>query len=105
MIDAYQQTWMIILIPVFLVYGFIEVRRGWSIIKRGEKSHNIAVQTRIWLIKHFAGKKKSIQYRKSLEQDKEYMTRAGLYSLIGGIVSIAISIMWIVVLYLNTRKS
>jgi len=103
MIDAYQLTWMIILIPVFLVYGLIEVKRGWNIIKYGEKSHNVAVQVRIWLIKQFSGEKKSIQYRKSLEQDKDYMTRTGSYSFIGGIVSLAVCIMWILVLYLNTR--
>ena len=103
MIDTYQQIWIVILIPVFLVYGFIEVRRGWNIIKRGKKSHNIAIQIRVWLIKQFAGEKKSNRYRKSLEQDKDYMTRAGSYSLIGGIVSLAVCIMWLLALYLNTR--
>jgi hypothetical protein len=96
--DLYQTFWTIIFIPVFLIYGLIEIRRGWKIIKYKEDSYNIAVQTRIWLIKQFAGSKKSEDYQNYLDQNKQYMTTRGFYSLLGGIICLIVCMFWLYVL-------
>jgi hypothetical protein len=96
--DLYQKAWMIILIPIFLLYGFVEIRRGWKIIKYKEDSYNLAIQIRIWLIKQFTGNKKSKDYEKYLKQDKTYLTIKGSYSFVGGIISLAVSIFWLYLL-------
>lgn len=96
--DSYQQTWMIILIPLFIVYGIIEMRRGWKIIIFKEDSYNVAVQIRIWLLKQFAGDKKLKDYQRYLKQNKTYMQERGFYSFVGSTISLAISIFWLYLL-------
>jgi len=101
--DSYQIIWLIIFIPVFFVYGLVEIRRGRKIIKYNEDSYNIAIQIRLWLMNQFVSEKIFKEHKKSLEQNKEYMLKRGYYSLIGGTVSLIASIMWIIVLSLNLR--
>jgi len=96
--DLYQEIWMTILVPIFLLYGFVEMRRGWKIIRYKEDSFNWAVQMRIWLIKQLAGNKKSKDYEKYLKQDNRYMTTRGFYSLVGGFISFAVSVFWLYLL-------
>jgi len=101
--STYQIIWLIILIPLFFIYGLIEIRRGWRIIKYQEDSYNLAIQIRLWLAEKFFSDKVFANTKNSLSQNKEYMLRRGYYSFIGGIVSLAASIIWIILLYINAH--
>ena len=96
--DTYQLVWLIILTPIFFLYGLKELHRGWKILKHGEFSLNLAIQMRIWLIRLISGAEAAQQYENHLKNDFETMRMMGIYSIIGGVISLAVSIMWIFVL-------
>jgi hypothetical protein len=52
-----QIPWLIILIPLFLIYGFVELNRGWKILKYGQDSLDVVIRIRIWLIRLIKGEK------------------------------------------------
>jgi hypothetical protein len=78
----------ICLMPILLIYSVIEIRRGWKILKQGEPSLNLALQARVWLLGLIRGSKAADEYRSSLLMDKNAMQVRGVYSLIGGGVSL-----------------
>jgi hypothetical protein len=96
--DTYQLIWLIILTPIFFFYGLKELLRGWKILKHGEFSPNLAVQIRIWLIGLINGADVAKQYEMHLKDDLRTMRMMGIYSIIGGIVSLIVSIIWMLVL-------
>lgn len=88
-----------ILSPLFFVYGLNELKRGWKILVEGEKSLNIAVQTRIWLWRLIYGDREAEKYEKRFKANNDLMKREGIYSLVGGGVSLLVSVFWIWMLY------
>ena len=96
--DTYQLVWLIILTPIFFLYGLRELHRGWKILKHEELSLNLAVQVRIWLIGLVRGDEPAKQYEINIKSNVDTMRKMGIYSIIGGIISLAVSIMWTFIL-------
>lgn len=93
--DTFQAAWIVILSPVFFIYGINELRRGWKILRHGEQSLNIAIQIRLWLIRLIYGDVKAHQYEMQFKNNLKTMQREGFYSFIGGLIALAVSIIWI----------
>lgn len=77
---------IICLMPILLIYAVAELRRGWSILKYGQPSLNIALQVRIWLLDILRGSKVADEYRTALLLDEKAMTTRGIYSLVEGLI-------------------
>lgn len=96
--DERQRIWMTCLTPSFFVYAIFEIKRGWNILKYKKYSLNFAYAARIWLAKLFLGKQKSIEFKEELLGNETQMTMSGYYSMVGGLVIIAICMIWIYLL-------
>jgi len=97
--SSYQVGWMIVLLPVVLLYGVLELMRGWKILARGEPSLNVALQIRIWILRLVLGSRESDAYKDRLLSDPRTMRLRGVYSLAAGILCIAGSVLWAYLLW------
>ncbi len=101
--SPYQTIWLIILIPVMSIYGFIEIRRGINILKYNRPSLNFALKIRIKLIELFSGKKAAREYQEHILENSKEMKKLALNSVFGGITSIVVVIVWVLVLFRYLR--
>ncbi len=76
----------ICLMPILLVYGVVELKRGWEILQLGKPSLNLALQARIWLLRLIRGNKIAEEYRTDLLIDTRAMQVRGTYSLVEGLI-------------------
>jgi hypothetical protein len=97
--DTCQTLWLIILLPIFLVYGLVEIRRGWKILFYKEYSLNLALKARSWLIRLLRGVKAAEEYEIHLKSDSAAMKLRGINSIIGGVVCLIGCVIWSLVLY------
>jgi hypothetical protein len=86
------------------LYGVIELRRGWMILKYKKYTLNLAIQIRLRLIRLLRGQEESQYYRNKLLNNPDGMRIRGTYSLLGGILSVLVSIVWSLLLYNQFTK-
>jgi hypothetical protein len=100
--DAYQRVWMIIFTPVFAVYGVIELKRAWKILHDKTPSLNLALQIPKWIIGHLKGKDAADEFQANMFNDPKTMITKGIYSLLGGALSLFVCVVWIIILIMNS---
>jgi hypothetical protein len=77
---------VICFMPIIVIYAFVELKRGWSILRHGEYSINPALQARIWLLRHLRGDDFANEYRRNILIDHDAMRQRGVYSLVGAAI-------------------
>jgi len=98
-IDAFQTLWLTLLAPFFLIYGLFELGRGWKILRYGQASLNVAVRIRILIVKLIKGEKAARQFQANIVNNTSNMQLRGVYSILGGSISVVVSIIWLLVLF------
>ena len=96
-----QTIWLIALIPILSVYAILEIWRAWRIIKKGETRLNLAFTARLFLIEVIHGREASRQYKDRLMASNQSMRLSGWFSLVGGLLTLAVSVFWTALLFLS----
>jgi hypothetical protein len=97
--NTIKVIWLVILIPLMLMYAINEIRRGWNIIKYNQKSLNFALLLRVKLIEIFRGKDFANQFQERLLSDTKEMKSLAFNSIFGGILLLLVVVGWIIILY------
>lgn len=84
--NLHQIVWLIILAPMFLVIGIIELSRAKKILIDRKISLNLSVRIRIWLIKNLRGEKKAKIYERTIKENATRVHNSGIYSAVGGLL-------------------
>lgn len=98
--DAFQKVWLIILVPLILVYGYYVFIQGFRILKYKKYTLNFAEQVRIRLIRLFYGDEKALNYKDRLLSNPSEMKIKGIWAIIYGILSLIVAIICIIALIL-----
>lgn len=101
---THQTIWLIILIPFMSIYAFIEIRRGMNILKHNRPSLNFVLKIRIKLIELFSGKDAAEKYQEQILANPKEMKTLALNSVFGGVATIVVVMIWVVVLYNSLGK-
>lgn len=96
--DSEKVRDMLCLLPPILLYSIAEINRGWNILKHKKYSLSFAFSMQASLVRLFQGEEKSIEYKEKLLNNAPEMKLSGYYSLIGGVVVVAVCLYWIYLL-------
>ena len=97
--DTLQQIWAIFLIPFFSVYGSYEFVHGIKSLKYKQFHTNPAIEIRIWIMRMTKGDQAANEYKLVCQNNQELIAWRGLNSILFGIVSWVVVIIWSLFLF------
>jgi hypothetical protein len=92
--SLYQTIFLIIFLPILLIFFVSDVIRGIRILFYNDNSYHFAYKMRLYLLGTFVGSSAREKYLAKLETDERHIRYRGIISLFGGIVGIIICLIW-----------
>jgi len=97
--NSYQSDWASCILPILVIYAFVEIYRGWRVLRYGELSLSPNQRILVGLVRLLKGGKSADRaYEYSINNARD-MKIHGWISFIGGFFILIVCFIWAVTIF------
>jgi hypothetical protein len=97
--DSYQANWVSCILPILIIYAFVEINRGWRVLRYGELSLSPNQRMFVGLVRLLRGGESADRAHEYSINNGSDMKFYGWLSLVGGILILIVCFIWVVAVF------